>query len=162
YVFTASNPANTLTTVGGINALNSATISASILLGGSQLWTVLAGQTLSVTSPVGETTTSTLTKVGAGTVFINGATPSTYTAGAASTTFGGSLSGAGGLNVQGSGSLTLAAAETYTGATNISGGTLVAAVAHTLPGGNVINLSAGTLIVSAADALAGDTINISG
>jgi autotransporter-associated beta strand protein/T5SS/PEP-CTERM-associated repeat protein len=50
----------------------------------------------------------------------------TLTAGTAnSTTFGGAVSGTGGLVKQGSGALTLSGASSYTGTTNINAGTLV-------------------------------------
>ena len=234
YTFSAAGPADTLTaaggTLGGIVANNSTTITAPTLLAGSQAWTVVPSQTLTVAT-IGETGGSSgLTKAGTGTLDVIGPAGSTFSggltindgtvtvgaantlptagsvvlgtasdvilnlqshnqtigslngggstggsvllgtdptkaltiAGNAATSYAGSISGSGGLDIQGSGSLTLAAPQLYTGATNISGGTLVATVAQTLPSGDVINLSGGTLMVTVPGALAGDTINITG
>ena len=62
----------------------------------------------------------------------------------------GAISGAGALNKSGSGTLTLAAANDYTGATNVSAGALVLAGAGTLGGGNVTVAAGATLDVAGA------------
>src|SRR5262249_8937406 len=68
---------NTLTTVGGITANNSATINAPVILGASQTWTVAANQMLTVNGGVSDNSSGyALIKSGAGTLGLSG--PSTY------------------------------------------------------------------------------------
>jgi autotransporter-associated beta strand protein len=121
---------NTLTLTGAtaIDAQQSATISASLAIGASELWTVTSGKTLSVSSTVG-LGSYTLTVQGGG-----------------NTTASGAISGTGALAKSGTGTLTLSGANGYSGGTTISAGTL------TLSGGDnrlsttgTITLQGGTL-----------------
>src|SRR5690606_32307352 len=62
-----------------------------------------------------------------------------------STTFAGVLSGTGGLTKQGSGTFTLAGANTHSGATTVSAGTLALAASNRLSDGSALALAGGTL-----------------
>lgn len=63
----------------------------------------------------------------------------------AANSYGGAISGAGGLSVGGSGSLTLTAANGYTGGTTVTGGTLQSGVNNALPLNGNVNLTGGVL-----------------
>ncbi len=59
------------------------------------------------------------------------------------------ISGSGGVTKQGAGTLTLSAANTYTGPTSITGGTLKLASSGTIANSSAIDLSGGTLDLTA-------------
>ena len=99
--------------------------------------TVLAGATLDVAAAA-----SIASLTGAGAVTL-GATLTTT--GAASTSFDGVLSGAGGLTKGGAGVLTLGGPNTYTGTTTIDAGTIRLATGGRLGGGALTIAAAGTL-----------------
>jgi autotransporter-associated beta strand protein len=60
----------------------------------------------------------------------------------------GGISGAGSLTKMGAASVTLSTINTYTGATNVSGGTLILAVAGALPNGTNLNIGSGASVVA--------------
>ncbi len=122
---TVDGPA-TLTTVGAdrINDAAGLTVTGTMNLGGAETVASLAG--------------SGSVALGANTLTIGGA---------ATTTFSGILSGSGGLTHSGTGSLTLSGANTYSGTTTVSGGTL-----------RMTNGSVGHVQNSAMFELAGATI----
>ena len=68
------------------------------------------------------------------------------TTGASSSTFGGVMSGIGGLTKSGAGTFTLSGANTYAGDTILSGGTLVLNNANALWNGGVLSMDAGTTL----------------
>ena len=68
------------------------------------------------------------------------------TLGASSSTFGGVMSGIGGLTKSGAGTFTLSGANTYAGDTILSGGTLVLNNANALWNGGVLSMDAGTTL----------------
>ena len=70
--------------------------------------------------------------------------------GGASTTFSGTIQGGIGLVMSGSGTQVLAGTNTYSGATQVSGGTLAAAVSGALPSTSNVSVTAGVLDVTAA------------
>jgi autotransporter-associated beta strand protein len=81
-----------------------------------------------------------------------------------SQTYGGTISGPGGVSMGGTGTLLLTATNTYKGGTTLSGGTLQANAAGALGTGNV-TVSGGTLTENAANALNGgatQALSISG
>lgn len=63
----------------------------------------------------------------------------------AANSYGGVISGAGGLSVGGTGSLTLTAANGYSGATTVTGGTLQLGINNALPAGAPVIMTGGTL-----------------
>ncbi len=60
-----------------------------------------------------------------------------------STDFSGIISGTGGLSIVGTGTQTLSGANTYTGATTVNSGTLMAGAANTLPAQSALNVVTG-------------------
>lgn len=139
----APTAAEVLTINGGINANDSVTITADILLGGAQSWTVAATKLLTVGN------------------VNNGGNLLTIT-GAGNTTIGGILSGVGGLTKTLGGTLNLTGANTYTGVSTINAGAVILGSAETAgvsgPLGNSaaanpgsIVLGGGTLQYSAAN-----------
>ncbi len=106
---------------GGINATTTANISAPVTLGAAQSWITASSKTLTISGAV-TNGASTLTVDGAGTTAISGI-------------IGG---GSGGLTKSGTGTLTLKGANSYTGVTNVDGGTLNFATTN----GKILNTSA--------------------
>lgn len=70
-------------------------------------------------------------------------------------TFGGVISGNGFVSQNGTGVLTLAGANTYTGATNVNGGTLKVAAANALPATTAVSIASNATL----DVAASQTIN---
>jgi autotransporter-associated beta strand protein len=85
-------------------------------------------------------------------------------AGSANASYGGTLSGTGGLVVKTSGTQTLTGTNTYTGLTNVSSGTLVITATSALPaGGNVaVNTGATLVLDSQTTASSANLLNING
>ncbi len=111
---TIGNDGNALTlmstgsgTNSAIDANQSGTINAALVLGASQTWTVAGGATLSVGGPVS----------------------------------GAVGNGSGGLTLAGAGTVLLSGSNTYSGNTTISGGTLQANAANTLPATTNVTLA---------------------
>ena len=77
-----------------------------------------------------------------GKITFDGTTPTIANAVAA--TVNSEISGTGGLTKTGAGALTLGTANTYTGITNISGGSIVAGHVNALPTANTVNISTAT------------------
>ena len=65
-------------------------------------------------------------------------------------TYGGTISGAGGLTKRSAGILTLTAANSYLGNTTISGGTILLGIDNALPATSVFAGVAGTLDLAAS------------
>jgi autotransporter-associated beta strand protein len=88
-----------------------------------------------------------------------GAAGATVDTGGFDVTLAGSLGGTGGLSKIGAGTLTLAAANSYTGGTTVSGGTLVLTNAYSLPSGTrlTIGSSGGTVFHAGLSAAANST-----
>jgi autotransporter-associated beta strand protein len=124
-----------LTITGGItnNSTNSQTVAIALTMGGAQTFSATAAN-LTISGNLANNA-NTLTTSGSNTVAISG-----------------NISGAGGLTKNGAGSLVLSGANTYTGATVISDGTLV------LNG----SLSGTDITVSAANFTQASTSSISG
>jgi autotransporter-associated beta strand protein len=100
YTIGADLGTNTITTVGGITANNSATINSPVILGASQTWTVAADQTLSVNGGVSDNSSAYgLITSGSGTLVLSG--NSSYHG---NTTISQGTLQAGGVNVLPSGS----------------------------------------------------------
>jgi autotransporter-associated beta strand protein len=82
---------------------------------------------------------------GAANVVANSGTLTVGTANT-STSYAGTISGAGGLEKVGTGSLSLAGANTYTGPTTVSSGTLVMAAGGSLAAGSAVAVSSGATL----------------
>jgi autotransporter-associated beta strand protein len=78
--------------------------------------------------------------------------PTTFTATAGNLAIGSAISGSFGVEVLGPGSVTFSGSNSYTGATNVDGGTLVVSSAHALPAGTglVIGTTSATATVQLA------------
>jgi len=159
----------TLTTVGDIIANESATINAPVILEASQTWNVAAAKTITVNGTVGEQSAGlALTKIGAGTLILNGT--ASYTGGTnvnagtlqgttdslkgnitnlatlifdqtTSGNYADQISGTGNIVKSSSGTVTLTGNNTYSGGTVISGGTLA------LSGSGTLGSSSGPITV---------------
>ncbi len=123
----------TIATSGGI-AVNSGagavTLNSNVVIGTAQTWTNSSGNTLSVGGNVN--TAGNLLSI----------------AGTANTTISGSISGSGGLTANSSGVVTLSGANSYTGVTTISSGTLSVA---SIGNGGTVGSNLGTASNSAAN-----------
>ena len=129
-------------------------INASIALGADNTWTVGANKTLALGNPM-NLNNRNLTLSGLGSFSMNGfAGIGNITNNANlsinstnSSTLGNVISGTGALTKSGTGVLTLSGANTYTGLTTVSGGTLAYGVNNALNTGNV-TVNGGTLDLS--------------
>ncbi len=80
------------------------------------------------------------------TILLGSATLTVGTDNSSPTLYGGSISGSGGLTKVGTGTQTLGGSSTYTGATNVNGGTLRAAAANALAGASAHTVAAGATL----------------
>jgi fibronectin-binding autotransporter adhesin len=125
----------------GETAINSGSLRAgSTTAFGAGNVNVASGATLDLAGFA--TTLQTLNGAGAVTI---GAGSLTVGANNASSAFAGVISGPGSLNQTGTGTFTVSGANTYTGATNVNGGTLRAGAANTL-GAGAVNVAAGATL----------------
>ncbi len=119
--YTLGTAGTTLTIGAGGLTMNSGsgtvTIISPVVLGAAQSWTNNKAGLLTVSGGIGN---------GGNTLTVSGSGPSTLS---------GVISGAGGLTKSGDGLLILSNANTYTGATTVSGGVLRLSNATALPGG---------------------------
>ena len=131
---------NTLTIgASGLTVNTSGAISAPVALGAAQAWTTATGQTLTIGGAVA-----------------NGGNLLTF-AGAGNDTISSVISGSGGLTVSGPGLVALNNNNTYTGDTNVNGGTLELNAGGNPgalgTGNNVYVNNGGTLFLNRTDAL---------
>jgi autotransporter-associated beta strand protein len=134
-------------TYAGATAVTAGTLragAANVFSAGSA-HTVNAGTTLALNN-----FNQTLNSLGGpGTVSLGSGQLTLATAGAPQS-FGGAITGTGGVTVSGTGSLTITGAQTYTGSTIVSGGSL------TIPGSlasSVVNVTGGSLAVAGGAAM---------
>ena len=148
----------TKTGTGTLTLSGTNTYSGATTVSGGGL-TVSGGSAISNSSAVAVDSGATLTLsanetigslAGAGSVALGSYTLSTGASGA-STTFSGVLSGSGNLAKGGSGTLTLSGANTYTGTTSISGGTLSVTDATNI-GSGTLTIDLGTLAITGTGA----------
>ena len=148
----------TKTGTGTLTLSGTNTYSGATTVSGGGL-TVSSGSAISNSSAVAVDSGATLTLsanetigslAGAGSVALGSYTLSTGASGA-STTFSGVLSGSGNLAKGGSGTLTLSGANTYTGTTSISGGTLSVTDATNI-GSGTLTIDLGTLAITGTGA----------
>src|ERR1700694_2178916 len=140
------NAGNTLTLSGiagvGIDmsaATQNLTLNCNITIGAAQTWNIGSGRTLTL---------------GGSAAVNNGGFLLTIT-GAGNTSIGTIISGAGGLTTSGTGTLTLTGANTYSGGTTLSAGTLnvnnakaLGTGTFTISGGTIDNTTAGAITLS--------------
>ena len=150
--------ANTYTGATTVNA-GTLQLGAAERLSNSSALNVLAGATFDLNGS-NETVASI---AGAGAIQLGAAGATLATAGTTTTAFSGVLAGTGNLTKGGTGTLTLSGANSYTGATQVNAGTLIAANATALGGtatGTTV-ASGATLRVSNA-AIGNENVTISG
>ncbi len=135
-----------LNTYTGATNINAGTIQAGLVntLPGSSAVTVASGATLNLagfSQTIGSIAGAGNTTLGAN---------ATLTAGGdnTSTSYSGAISGTGtsGLTKQGTGTLTLSGLNTYSGATNVSAGTLQAGLVNTLPNNTAVTVANGAIL----------------
>jgi autotransporter-associated beta strand protein len=120
----SSNPIHTLSLSSGITADGDSNVAARLLFTGAQTWTIADGKTLTVSGDIANAG-NLLSLAGAGNSLISGA-----------------LSGTGGLSKSGLGNLTLSGANTFSGTTTLSAGTLTLGSTSALAG-STLDLAAG-------------------
>ncbi len=157
---TVSGGATTVTGAAGITTQNNGTTT----VGGVATIGTLSGGTANLNGA-----TSAITTLSGGTVNLGASTALTVSAG----TYAGGVSGGGSLTKAGSGTLTLTGANSYTGSTTVSAGTLSlhaasgAALANTssltIDSGATVSLGAASQIAATANlTLAGGTLALGG
>ena len=157
--FLNKNGAGTLTlsganTYGGTTQINGGVLSAgdNNVFSPNSAVSIATGATLDLSNLFG--TSQTIAGLsGAGSVTLGGAQLTVATAAGVSTTYGGVISGSNSgvgpsLTKAGSGTLTLTGVNTYTGPTNVNGGTLFLGGAGSIASSAVVALGSGTFDVS--------------
>lgn len=126
-------------TYNGPTTLNGGTLQAgsTTAFSGNSSFTIASGAILDLNS--NNNTVNSLS--GSGNVYLTGAGTLLTIANGASQIFSGIMSGAGGF-ILSSGNLTLQNANTYSGATNVSGGILTVGVANALPASSAVTVAA--------------------
>ena len=136
-----------IVTGSGIVAGESATIDSPLTVGAPQTWTVAGGKQLTIRGSLNLNINS-LTIAGGGNTLISGSIHDAYTDPLLGGVYGGPV---GTLTMAGSGLLTLAAANSYSGNTILSGGMLSLGNAAALAGTGSITFRGGTLQFSASN-----------
>ena len=153
----------TLTNAGGSSTLNGTsaativnltagtlTLGAPERLADAAAVTVAAGAQLALggTETIGSLAGAGTVGLGAGTLVTGGSN--------ASTAFGGTLTGTGGLTKTGTGSFTLSGTNSYTGATTINAGTLAVTGGSAIADASIVTVAApGTLLLQTAETIGG-------
>lgn len=139
-IFSATGAANQNTTLGADFTINSLTINdtAAVTIGGANTLTIAGNNAITVNSGAGLfTINSNLT--------LSGTTPSIIVNNLAGMAVGGVIDGSTGLIKEGSGTLTLSGANTYTGTTTITAGTLALSSAGRLDSTSSLVINGGEL-----------------
>lgn len=141
----------TLTGLAGLTTLGFDVQNGTLIAGTGQLGALGANNILTpgVLEIASNLTTGSI--AGSGSVVLN----ADLTTGAnnASTTFGGDISGVGGLTKTGTGVFTLSGNNSFTGDTTVAGGTLTLAGGNAISDSSHVSISSGTLALSASETI---------